>query len=124
MGLDTFLTIQSIITPIGAFLLVVAVVSLPFALSSRLRPYVGIVVEWFSYALGLSVWFFGLFAVLTLWGWWAVIAGLLLFGIGVVPMGLVALALGGLWGAAWHLAWNTAVVIGARVAGRSLRTRY
>ena len=51
-----------------------------------------------SYLFGLTSWFMGLVLTWTLWGGGAVFVGLILMGVGVVPMGLLATLFRGDWG--------------------------
>jgi len=59
---------------------------------------------WSSFVVGFAAWLYGFGFTYTLWGGFAVILGLFLFGIGVVPMGLVATGINGMWDAFWTIA--------------------
>jgi len=50
-----------------------------------------------SYIFGLSVWIFGFLVTYELWGGSGVFVGMVLGFVGVVPMGIIASALKGLW---------------------------
>jgi hypothetical protein len=57
-----------------------------------------------SYLFGLAVWLFSAVITFTFWGFWgALFLGLILLGVGIVPMALLAVAT--------HSQWNMAVVI-------------
>ena len=72
-------------------------VLLPLALFQPTRPFgvVGLYIA--SYIFGASAWMSGLLLTYTLCGLVAVFFGLFLFGVGVVPLALIALLFKGLW---------------------------
>lgn len=65
-------------------------ISLVAAIIPSTRMTVGGFLYGSSYVYGLATWIYGLAVCLTLWGWLAVIIGLLMGGIGVVPIGMLA----------------------------------
>ena len=73
-----------------------------------------------SYVYGLSAWIYGLAVTLALWGWIAVIIGLFLGGVGVVPIGMLAAIFNGHWGIFWTLFLTVALTYGARIIGYAL----
>jgi hypothetical protein len=50
-----------------------------------------------SYVLGAILWIACALITFSLWGWIALIIGLVLFGLGIVPMAMLALAIDALW---------------------------
>jgi hypothetical protein len=70
-----------------------------------------------SYVFGLTLWAGGAAATFAYWGWVALLIGLILLGVGVVPMGFLALALHGEWGSFFWLAGFALVTFGARWMG-------
>lgn len=101
------------------FLVDVALV-LPLAIFRRLRPFAGVGLQWSSLVFGLTTWLFGLIVTHELWGWMAVVIGLLMFGVGVVAMGMLASVFSGEWSVLFTLAIMLAVTFGVRLAGLSL----
>lgn len=67
-----------------------------------------------SYALGLTVWLYGLAVTYSLWGLFWVIVGLFIAGVGVVPIGLLAAVLGGYWSVAGILIYGCVITYGFR----------
>lgn len=57
---------------------------------------------------------------LALWGWLAVIIGIFLGGVGVVPIGMLAAIFGGHWGIFWTLFLTIIFTYGARLTGSAL----
>jgi len=69
----------------------------PLAIIPPTRQWAGIGFYISSYIFGITGWFMGLLLTWTLWGGLAVIIGLLIVGIGVVPMAMIATLLNGMW---------------------------
>lgn len=67
---------------------------LPLALWRKARPAVGLMVHISSWVFGAALWYTSALLTFALWGVLALLAGVLLLGVGVVPMGLIATA--------WH----------------------
>ena len=67
-----------------------------------------------SYVIGLELWMWGLILTYSLWGFWAVILGLVILGIGVVPIAILATLLNGMWSQLIELLVTTAVMFGIR----------
>jgi len=72
-------------------------VLLPLAIFRRTRAVAGGLFLWISLVFGLTGWFFGLLVTYFLWGIIAVIIGLFILGIGVVPIGMLAALVNGMW---------------------------
>lgn len=86
--LDLVLTLTTEIADV-AFALVIFCLLLALFPATRIIAGKAIAVS--SYFLGINVWVAGAYAVLHLWGLMPLIGGLLFFGIGPVPMGIIAL---------------------------------
>jgi hypothetical protein len=71
-------------------LLINIVVLSPLAAIRRTRAWAGVGFFLSSYVFGLTAWFMGLLLTWFLWGGFAVIIGLFIMGIGVVPIGMLA----------------------------------
>ena len=70
-----------------------------------------------SYVFGLQLWLSGLLLTLQIWGIWAVIIGLLLLGIGVVPIAMIATLFHGMWMDFGQLILSLILVFGSRILG-------
>jgi hypothetical protein len=90
---------------------------LPLAISQRLRGLAGAGLFITSYLFGVICWLVGLLVAYTLWGLWAIIIGLLLLGIGVVPIGMLAAVFEGQWYMLIVLVVLAALSFGARSLG-------
>ncbi len=90
------------------------------AIIPRARVAVGVALFISSYVYGLSVWIYGLAVTLALWGWVAVIIGIFLGGVGVVPIGIVAALFNGQWVPFWALIIMSILTIGTRIVGMLL----
>ena len=55
----------------------------------RTRPWGGVILCSFSMLVGAATWFFGAAATFASFGWFGLIVGLLLLGLGVVPLGII-----------------------------------
>lgn len=113
--LDTLAAVQSFLWPVTGLLLVCVVVTLPFAPFRRTRSPSGHAMKWLAYTFGLTVWIWGIAVTFVLWGWIGLLAGLVLFGGGVVPFAMVASAIAGDWTTVWQMAVSCAVIYGANV---------
>jgi len=110
-----------ILLPICIIVLITDVIVFgPLALIPRTRSWAGIGLYISSYIFGITGWFLGLLLTWTLWGTTAVIIGLLIFGIGVVPIAILATLFNGMW---FEFAFLLVVVIltfGIRTLGAAL----
>ena len=79
-----------------AFLLLIFVL-LPLSAFQTTRGFAAVVIMYLSLLFGATVWMDGLLTTLSIWGTGAVIVGLLMGGIGVVPIAILATLLHGLW---------------------------
>jgi len=69
---------------------VIILILLPLAIFKRTRKFSGTVIFFASYLFGITTWFLGAVITLSTWGWVALIIGLLIAGVGVVPIGILA----------------------------------
>ena len=98
-------------------LAVVLLLLLPLSLFRRLRGFTGGSIFLSSYLFGLICWLFGFVVTYHLWGAWAVIAGLLFLGGGVVPIGMVAALFKAEWQVLITLIVLTVLTFGTRLGG-------
>jgi hypothetical protein len=94
---------------------VLVLAPLGFFIRTRGMAGVGLIVA--SWVLGAILWGYGALFTFTLWGWPALIIGLLFVGIGVVPMAFLALAINSGWAWIGNLSALLVAVIGFRLLG-------
>ena len=87
---------------------------LPLSLIRLTRSFAASLIILGSYVVGLTAWMFGLLTTMDLWGGGAVLFGLLLAGIGVVPLGILAALFHGLWSTVFSIAGLSVMTIGSR----------
>jgi amino acid transporter len=98
-------------------LLVVILVLLPLAIFRRTRAFAGGGIYLASYVFGLTLWAWSLLISYTIWGVTGIVIGLLLGGIGVVPIAILATLFHGMWSMVGQLLLVTAMTFGARFLG-------
>ena len=87
------------------------------SISKSSRSFVGKATTVLSYPVAFTVWLWGFLLVFIAWGWLGVIIGLVLLGVGVVPLGLIALILDGVWSGVGQMVLAVALVMAMRYAG-------
>ena len=87
-------------------LLVSLVVLLPLSAFRKTRLMASYGLYFGSYIFGTMAWVWGFLLALMLWGWMAVIIGIILGGIGVVPIALLACLFNGQWTSFWGTPGN------------------
>lgn len=117
--LDSVLTVTSKIAGIAFGL---ALLCLLLAIIPAARSFAGGTMVVLSYGLGLNVWLTGVYVVYTMWGLGALIGGLLFFGIGPVPMGIVALLFHHAASDAGWLFLGLVVMLTVRIGGAAIAT--
>lgn len=96
------------------------VILLPLALIPPTRLWAGLGFFISSYVFGLTGWFMGLLLTWMLWGGMAVVIGLFIMGIGVVPIGMLATLFNGMWAELGLLVLAVILTFGLRIIGMSL----
>ena len=104
----------SYIWPVVNVMFICAVLVSPLAALKRARGSVAVFMMAFSAVLAVTTWLRAFGVTLVLWGWWAVIVGVVLLGVGVVPVALGAAAFEGQWTVFWEMIVTMAFVIGTR----------
>lgn len=120
LGAKVAFTIAPFINWLAGILFAINLLLLFFAIIPKARGIVGLIIYISSYVYGLSAWIYGLAVTLALWGWIAVIIGLFLGGVGVVPIGMLAAIFNGHWGIFWTLLLTVVLTYGARIIGYAL----
>ena len=98
----------------------VVVVFLPLAIPRSTRGFSSIALFVASYVFGATLWMEGLLLTLSLWGLGAVFVGLFMFGVGVVPIAMLATLLKGLWAPFIELLLLTIMTFASRIGALSL----
>lgn len=116
-GAKMAFAIAPFISGLAGILLIINLILLFFAIIPKARFIVGNIIMYSALVYGLSAWIYGLAVTLALWGWLGVIVGVLLGGIGVVPIGMLASVIGGHWDLFWPLFINVIIYFGALIVG-------
>ncbi|MHB8303944.1 MAG: hypothetical protein ACYDC6_14105 [Acidobacteriaceae bacterium] len=95
-------------------LLALIVVLLPASLVRRWRSFTSPAMLVLSYLFGATVWMDGLVLTMTIWGGWAVVIGLFIMGIGIVPIAMLATLFHGMWFRFTELVFLLALTFGSR----------
>lgn len=90
---------------------------LPLSMLKKRKGFssIGFVIS--SYVYGITLWLWGLLLTYVLWGGVAVVIGLFIAGIGVVPMAMIATALKTQWSVTGQLILPTIFTYGSRIYG-------
>ena len=99
---------------------IVIFVLLPLAIPRATRGFSSISILIASYVFGATLWMYGLLLTYFTWGIVAVIIGLVFFGVGVVPIALLATLFKGMWGPFFTLVLLAIATYGCRVGALSL----
>ena len=73
-----------------------------------------------SYVFGATLWMEGLLLTLAIWGVGAVVIGLFMAGVGVVPIAMLATLLKGMWAPLIELVVLTVMTFASRIGAVSL----
>jgi hypothetical protein len=120
VGAQVGAAILPFVSWLTGILVAINVIALLIAISRKARGVSGIIIYISSYIYGLQTWITGLLVTLSLWGWIAVIVGLFLGGVGVVPIGMLAAIFNGEWGIFFVLLLSVILTYGARIIGMAL----
>lgn len=96
---------------------------LPLSLFRKTGMFGGIAMYYSSFVFGLTLWFLGLLLTYFTWGFFGVIVGLILGGVGVVPVAMLAMLLDGEFPTLIVLLILTALTFGSRFLGIFLAMR-
>lgn len=86
----------NVLSSIALFLTIL--ILLPLSFFKKTMSFSGSMLLIASYVFGLAAWLKGFLWAYNLWGVIGVLIGVFLFGVGVVPVGALALLLHGMWG--------------------------
>ena len=93
---------------------------LPLSIIRPFRPFTGGGIFLSSYLFGIVTWLTGFIVTYSVWGLLGVIIGCLLMGVGVVPLGIVASLLNGMWEPFFTLLVLAVVTFGSRLLGLAI----
>jgi hypothetical protein len=112
---DKVLPVVNLIGEVSFFILVV--IFLPLSFFKKFRGWCGVAFVYWSYLCGLSLWMLALLVTLNLWGYMAVIIGLIMMGVGVLPVALLACMFKREWSLFFQLFVQLAFLVGCRLYG-------
>ncbi len=104
---------------VGVFIFNV-IICLPLAFFKRTKEFSGKALFLSSYLYGILLWLGCLVVTFKIWGWVGIVIGLILLGIGIVPIALVATILSGLWIVVFHIIVLGVIIWVTRSAGVTL----
>ena len=93
------------------------VVFLPLGIFKKTKAASGIGIYVSSYIYGLTLWLWGLLVTYMIWGKLAVFIGLFIYGVGVVPMAMIAAAIEGDWMTTGSISLLLLLTFGSRILG-------
>jgi hypothetical protein len=96
---------------------------IPLGFFRKTKAFSGICAVYFSFFAGFTLWFYSAVTTYYLWGMFALIVGIALFGVGVFPMALLAAVFNGEWVIFWNIAYLAALTYGARFLGVYFATK-
>ena len=95
------------------------VICLPLSFIKGLKSVMSFLFTLGSYIFGLSAWEWSFLLCMTIFGTWSVIVGTMLFGVGVIPIGIIACIYAGEWRIVFQLIILVVLTLSAK--GYSLR---
>lgn len=98
-------------------ILICVFIVLPLSLFRKTRVLAGGCFVYASLLFGVFVWVYSCLIVADLWGYPGLIVGLLLAGVGVLPLALIASAIHGEWPWVLNIVLGLVLTFGVRVLG-------
>jgi hypothetical protein len=87
---ETAMSAFGVMLPVALIALGIAVLLLPFAAFRSTRGFAGLALTILSYVFGITAWLYGAACSFAAFGWVGLIIGLMLAGVGVVPLAMIA----------------------------------
>ncbi|NQU99582.1 MAG: hypothetical protein HQ538_02490 [Parcubacteria group bacterium] len=114
--------IDTVLMPLLSLLVIVVfiidiIILLPLAIIKKTRKISGIGIIISSYVFGAFTWMCSFIIAYIIWGIAGLVIGLLLCGIGVVPIAMLATLFDGDWSTLLQVIIITAITIGSRYLG-------
>ncbi len=97
---------------------------LPLIIFKKTRPILGVILIWSTYLFGFTLWLISLVISLKYAGVVWVIIGLMLAGVGVLPIAIISSAIQADWFYVIYLIVFFAIIIFIRILGSYLVNRY
>ena len=94
--------------------LILLIICLPLSFVKQFRKGMYYIFNYSSYVFGFTVWMWGYLLCLIIWGFWAVFVGLMVMGVGVVPIAILACMFKGEWGVILELIILIFLTFGSR----------
>ena len=104
-------------------LAVCVLILVPLAIFRKTRPVSAIGLMIASYVFGATLWFYGLLMAYAGWGLVGIIVGLVLAGVGVVPVAALAALIHGEWAVVGQIAVGLVLTFGVRFLSMWLTSR-
>lgn len=101
----------------GFFFYLFLFVLLPLAIFKKTKLYSGIAMFFLSYLFGLALWIYSAIITYLFWGWFGLIVGIVLVGVGVFPVAVLASIFNGEWIILVNLIFGVAATFGIRFLG-------
>jgi|GEM_PF-345232 len=98
-------------------LLVLIFVLIPMAYFKKTKAYAGVGLYITSYFFGFSMWMYSALVVYVSWGLFVMFIGLFLFGVGVLPIAILASIFNGEWSVLGQLIYLIGLTYGSRIIG-------
>ena len=99
------------------------IIFLPLSFIKKTKKFAGKGLFFSGFIFGFTVWLIGAIITFSYWGIIALIIGLVLMGVGVIPMGIVACFFNGLWLELAILIIGSILVFAVRAYGLGLIER-
>lgn len=99
------------------------VVLVPLSFIQRTERFAGTALLYSSYLFGLTLWAWSLLLTYHWWGWFGVVIGLLIVGVGVVPVAMLAALVHGAWAVLGETIFILVVAYGTRALGTYVAMR-
>lgn len=107
--------IQALSLASGWATLIDLLIVLPLLMFRRTRGLASTVLFLTSYLFGLTTWVYGFLVTYSFWGIIGVLLGVFVFGVGVVPFGVIASAINGQWWIVGGLLYGVFITFGSRL---------
>ena len=108
-----------VVFSVGVFIFNI-IACIPLAFFRGTKEFAGKAFFLSSYFYGVVLWLGCLVITFKLWGWIGMVIGLVLLGIGIVPIAVIATVIAGLWGIVLHIIVLVLVIWLTRSVGFSL----
>lgn len=99
------------------------VIILPLCIFRKTRPWAGVGLYIASYLFGTILFAFACIVVVQIWGYFGLIVGLIIAGVGVVPVAFLATLFHAAWPLLLDLIIGTVLTFGTRALGMYLASR-